>query len=126
MDTKYKMAAFFHIIPAVANIAGTVYLLNGPDKQQFTGYFLGTVLGIILSIIWLIQVKKALGSHAIRLLKITFTGFLVKLIFFIIFIAGVYYVFRFSRTYFAMAFFLAVFISAIIELWFYASFIKQE
>jgi hypothetical protein len=126
MDTKYKMAAFFHIIPAVANIAGTVYLLNGPDKQQFTGYLLGTVLGIILSIIWLIQVKKALGTHAIRLLKITFTGFLVKLIFFIIFIAGVYYVFRFSRTYFAMAFFLAVFISAIIELWFYASFIKQE
>lgn len=126
MDTKYKMAAFFHIIPAVANIAGTAYLFNRPDSLHFRGYLLGTVLGIILSIIWLVQVRKALGSHAIRLLKITFTGFLVKLIFFIVFIAGVYYIIDFSRTYFAMAFFLAVFISAIIELWFYASFIKQE
>lgn len=126
MDTKYKMAAFFHIVPAAVNIAGTVYFFNRPDIYHFRGYLLGTVLGIILSIIWLFQVKKALGTHAIRLLKITFTGFMIKLLFFIIFIAGVYYFFVFSRTYFAMAFFLAVFISAIIELWFYASLIKKE
>jgi len=126
METRYKMAAYFHMIPAAANIAGTVYLLKSGDALQFKGYLIGTVLGIILSIIWLVQVRKALGSHAIRLLKITFKGFFAKLLVFVIFVSGVYYYVDFSRSYFAIAFFLAVFVSAIIELWFYASFIKKE
>ncbi len=126
MDTKYKMAAFFHVIPAAVNIAGTLYLFNRPDVLQFKGYLIGTVLGIILSFIWLLQVKRALGSHAIKLLKITFTGFLIKLVFFIIFIVGVYSLIEFSRTFFALSFFIAVLVSAIIELWFYASFINSK
>ena len=126
MEDKYKMAAAFHIIPALINIAGTIYLFNSRDMMKFSGYAIGTVLGIILSIIWLLQVKQAMGTHALQLIKITFKAFLIKVLFFFIFIAGVYNLFKFSRSYFAMAFFIAVFISAVIELWFYASIVKKN
>lgn len=121
MEEKYKMAAAFHIVPALINISGTIYLFTIRDMMKFSGYALGTVLGIILSVIWLMQVKKAMGTHALRLIKITFKAFLLKVLFFFVFIVGVYNLFKFSRPYFAMAFFIAVFISAVIELWFYAS-----
>ncbi len=126
MEEKYKMAAAFHIIPALVNISGSAYLFYKPDILKFSGYAIGTVLGIILSVIWLLQVKKAMDTHAIRLLKITFTGFLIKIIVFFVFIAGVYYLFEFSRSFFALAFFIAVFISAVIELWFYASLVQKN
>lgn len=121
MEEKYKMAAAFHIVPALINISGTIYLFTIRDMMKFSGYALGTILGIILSVIWLMQVKKAMGTHALRLIKITFKAFLLKVLFFFVFIVGVYNLFKFSRQYFAMAFFIAVFISAVIELWFYAS-----
>lgn len=126
MEEKYKMAAAFHVIPAIVNIAGSVYVLSNQDMMRSRGYIIGTVLGIILSIIWLLQVKKAMGAHALKLIKITFSAFLVKVMFFLVFIAGVYRFFPFSRTYFAMAFFIAMFISAVIELWFYASTVQKN
>ncbi|HPS57427.1 MAG TPA: hypothetical protein PK514_04915 [Spirochaetota bacterium] len=126
MEEKYKMAAAFHIIPALINISGSVYIFSSRDMMKFSGYVIGTVLGIILSVIWLLQVKEAMGTHALKLIKITFKAFLVKILFFFIFIIGVYNLFKFSRSYFAMAFFIAVFISAVIELWFYASISKKN
>lgn len=126
MEEKYKMAAAFHVIPALINISGSVYLFSRQDMMRFSGYVTGTILGIILSVIWLMQVKKVMGTHALRLIKITFKAFLVKVLFFFIFIVGVYNLFKFSRSYFAMAFFIAVFMSAVIELWFYASIVKKN
>ena len=126
MEEKYRIAAAFHVIPALINICGSVYLFVCGDMMKFSGYAIGTVLGIILSVIWLLQVKKAMGTHALRLIIITFKAFLVKVLFFFVFIVGVYNLFKFSRSYFAMAFFIAVFISAVIELWFYASTVKKN
>ncbi len=126
MEEKYKMAAAFHVIPALVNISGSVYVFTSRDLMEFSGYFIGTLLGIILSVIWLLQVKKVLGTHALKLIQITFKAFLVKVLFFLVFIIGVYALFKFSRSYFAMAFFIAVFISAVIELWFYASIVKKN
>lgn len=126
MEEKYKIAAAFHVIPALINISGSVYLFVSGDMMKFSGYAIGTVLGIVLSVIWLLQVKKAMGTHALRLIIITFKAFLVKVLFFFVFIVGVYNLFKFSRSYFAMAFFIAVFISAVIELWFYASTVKKN
>ena len=126
MEEKYKMAAAFHIVPALVNISGSVYVFTTQDMMKFSGYTIGTVLGIILSVMWLTQVKKAMGTHALRLIKITFKAFIVKVLFFLVFILGVYSIYKFSRPYFAMAFFIAVFISAVIELWFYASITKKN
>lgn len=121
MENKYKAAVALNALPALVNIAASVYVFFYFSQSQFSGYLMGTILGIILSVMWLLQVKKAFGSHALKLLKITFKGFFVKFIVFIIFIIGVYNLFSFSRTFFAISFFIAIAMNAIIELWFYAS-----
>lgn len=126
METKYKIAVLLSIIPAIINIAGSVYLYLNFNSTDFMGYLLGTILGIILSVIWLLQVKKAAGSHAIKLLKITYKGFFIKFLVFAAFIAGVYYLVEFSRTWFVASFFIALSMGAVTELWFYSSIAKQK
>jgi len=126
MENKYKVAVALNCIPALVNIAGSVYVFFNFTGFQFSGYLTGTVLGILLSVMWLLQVKKAFGSHAIKLLKVTFKAFFIKFIVFIIFIAGLYNLYNFSRTFFAAAFFIALSLSAVIEIWFYASLNKSS
>lgn len=126
MESKYKMAVIFNLIPAIVNIAGSVYVFLKFSSLQFSGYLAGTVLGVIISVLWLIQVKRAFGSHAIRLLKITFKGFFIKFILFVLFITVFYNLVHFSRTFFAISFFIAAALSAIIELWFYSTLAGQK
>ncbi len=126
MEIKYRMAVIFNIIPAVVNIAVSVWFFISFTNPEFKGYFLGTILGIILSVIWLVQVRKAAGSHAIKLLKVTYKWFFVKFLVFVIFIAGVYYLIEFSRVWFVVSFFIALSMSAVVELWFYASITKES
>jgi len=126
MEKKYKVAVALNTVPAIFNLAVSGYGFFHFTGLQFSGYLTGTILGIILSVIWLIQVKKALGSHAIKLLKLTFKGFFIKFIVFLVFIVGVYSLFNFSRIFFAVSFFIALLMGAFIELWFYASLIKEN
>jgi hypothetical protein len=126
MERKYKLAVALSAIPALVNISAAGYVYFNFSPSQLSGYIIGTVLGIMLSAMWLVQVKRAIGSHAIKLLKLTFKGFFVKFIVFVVFVAGIYNLVNFSRTFFALSFFIALFISAVIELWFYASLIKES
>jgi hypothetical protein len=125
MEKRYKVAVILSFIPALINIAVLVYGFLNFTEPQLIGYSMGTILAIVLSILWLIQVRKAAGSHAIKLFKITFRGFLIKFIVFLIFITGIYTFVNFSREFFAASFFLALFIGAVIELWFYSSINKE-
>lgn len=126
METKYRMAVIFNIIPAVVNIVVSIWFFLGFTALEFRGYLLGTVLGIILSVIWLVQVRKASGSHAIRLLKLTYKWFFVKFLVLVIFIVGVYSLIAFSRVWFVVSFFVALAMSAVVELWFYSSISKES
>lgn len=126
METKYRMAVIFNIIPAVVNIIVSVWFFLSFTGLEFRGYLLGTILGIILSAIWLIQVRKASGSHAIRLMKVTYKWFFVKFIVLIVFVAGVYYLIEFSWAWFVVSFFVALAMSAVVELWFYNSISKES
>jgi hypothetical protein len=126
MDSIYKKVAGLHIIPAVINIAGTVFVFFNYNVSEFTGYISGALLGIILSIVWVMQINKVVDSHAIKLMKITFKGLLVKVAIFFVYVAIVYAVFEFSIVFFAASFFIALFISAIIEIWFYSTLIKKN
>lgn len=126
MDSIYKKVAGLHVIPAVINIAGSVFVFLNYTSPEFTGYISGTLLGIILSIIWIMQINKAASSHAIRLMKITFKGLLVKVAVFLVYMAVIYALLEFSIVFFAASFFIALFLSAIIEIWFYSTLIKQN
>jgi hypothetical protein len=125
MEKKYKVAVILSFIPALINIAVLAYGISNFEKTEFTGYSMGTILAVILSIIWLIQARRAVGSHAIKLFKITLKGLLIKFVVFFIFIISIYYYVDFNRKFFAASFFLALFIGAVIELWFYSSMNKE-
>lgn len=126
METKYRLAVIFNIIPAVVNIIVSVWFFVSFTGLEFRGYLLGTILGIILSVIWLVQVRKASGTHAIRLLKLTYKWFFAKFAVLVVFIAGVYYLIEFSREWFVVSFFVALAMSAVVELWFYSSISKDS
>ena len=126
MENKYKVAAALSMLPALINSAVCFYGFFSFGNLQFRGYLIGTILGVILSVMWLVQVRKAFGTHAIKLLSITFSGFFIKFVVFLIFIAGVYNLINFSRIYFAISFFVALMISAVIELWFYAGLVNEK
>ena len=125
MDSIYKKVAGLQAIPAVINVAGTVFVFLNYGSPQFKGFLLGAILGIILSVIWVKQIKEALHSHAVRLFKITFKGLLVKVIVFLIYITLAYAILDFSIVFFAASLFIALFLSAIIEIWFYTTLIKK-
>lgn len=126
MDRAFKKVVGLQAIPAVINIAGAVFVFLNFDQLQFTGYVIGALLGVILSIGWVMQESKtALHPHAIKLLKITFKGLFVKVIIFLIFMTIVYAFFEFSKLFFVISFFIALFISAIVEIWYYTTLIKK-
>lgn len=125
MDSIYKKVAGLQAIPAVINVAGTVFVFINYEMLQFKGFLLGAILGIILSVIWVKQIKEALNSHAIRLFKITFKGLLIKVIVFLIYVTLAYAILDFSIVFFAASFFISLFLSAIIEIWFYTTLIKK-
>jgi len=125
MDSIYKKVSGLQVIPAVINIAGTVFVFFNYEAPQFAGFILGAILGIILSVIWVLQIREALYSHAIRLMKITFKGLLIKVAVFLIFMTLAYAALDFNIVFFAVSFFIALFLSAIIEIWFYTTLIKK-
>jgi hypothetical protein len=125
MDSIYKKVAGLQGIPAVINIAGTVFVFLNYEIYQFAGFFLGALLGVILSVIWVLQIKEALYSHAIRLMKITFKGLLIKVAVFLVFMILAYAAMDFDIMFFAVSFFIALFLSAIIEIWFYTTLIRK-
>jgi len=126
MDSVYKKVAGLQAIPAVINIAGTVYVFFNYGSPQFKGFLLGAILGIILSLVWVLQIKDAFYSHAIRLMKITFKGLMIKVAVFLVYMILAYAALDFSIVFFAVSFFISLFLSAIIEIWFYTTLIKKN
>lgn len=126
MDRVFKKVVGLQAIPAVVNIVGAVFVFFNFDQPEFTGYVIGALLGVILSIGWVMQESKTASHfHAIKLLKITFKGLFVKVIIFLIFMSFVYAFFEFSKTFFVISFFIALFISAVVEIWYYTTLIKK-
>ncbi len=126
MDRVFKKVVGLQAIPAVVNIAGAVFVFFNFEQPEFTGYVIGAILGVVLSIGWVMQESKtALQPHAIRLLKITFKGLFLKVIIFLIFMSFVYAFFEFSKAFFVISFFIALLISAIVEIWYYTTLIKK-
>lgn len=127
MDRVFKRVVGLQVIPAVINIAGAIFVFMNFEQFEFVGYVLGALLGVIISMVWAMQESKtALHSHAIKLLKVTFKGLVVKVIIFLIFMSIAYAFFDFSKVFFTIAFFIALFVSAVVEIWYYTILIKKN
>ena len=125
MEVKLKKAVFMMCIPAVITIAVSVYLFVTAGGAPFQGWVTGTVLGILFSFFWVWQVKKGIASNPMVMLKVTFWGFLLKLLVLFLVTFGGYRLIPFDRMYFAGAFVFAVFASVLVEIWFYFSLVKE-
>jgi hypothetical protein len=126
MNENYKKVIILLIVPGLLNTIATIYVFNNFSHNAFTGYLFGTILSIILTGIWLLQVKNGINANSIIFLKKSFKGFFLKLIVFLLFVFIGYHYLNFDRIYFAIAFFLGIFISIIIEVKFYLSIYKQK
>jgi len=125
MEKQYKMAVMLTFIPAFVNICVSLWFFLSFSKYDFMGSFVGTLLGIILSVIWLVQVKNSFGAHAIKLLKVTYKWFFVKFIVFLVFVSAIYFMVEFNVTWFVISLLVALSMSAVIELWFYRAISRE-
>jgi len=130
MMDKFRKAVLLLLIPSTINILITIscYITRGP--AEFMGYFLGTVLSISFSLLWIIMVKKVTISNPMVLFALSLGTFPVKLIVFALFAFGGYYLIHMNNIYFGFAFLLGTVLSLVIEVWFTVSvnklFIKQK
>ncbi len=126
MNNTLKKVTTLLLIPAVVNSAIAVYVFVTSGNGDFKGYIIGTVLSILLSYLWIWQIRKGIELNFIVLLKRTFWGFLIKLIVLFVVMFGGYKLILFNKFYFAFAFLLGSLLCVIIEIWYYLSIIKSD
>jgi hypothetical protein len=125
MIDQFKKVKYLLLIPTVINTAVSVYCFFEKTAFQFQGYLAGTILSVVLSYIWIWQVQRGARSNTMVLLKLTFFGFLIKLLIFVVIVYSGFVILSYDKVYFAMAFLLGTISSVFIEIWFYFSIIKR-
>jgi len=125
MIDQFKKVKYLLLFPTVLNSAVSIYCYLEKTAFQFQGYLAGTILSALLSYIWVWQLQRGARSNTMVLLKLTFFGFLIKLIIFFIIVYSGFVILSYDKLYFAFAFLFGTLGSVFIEIWFYFSIIKR-
>ncbi len=100
-----------------AIICAVCYHFIGTTEAK--GYLLGTVLSLILSILWVFGARRGMKSNTMVLLTITLGGFPLRLAILGVFAFGGLYIMKMNTTYFAIAFLIGTILSLVVEIWFF-------
>ena len=98
-------------------LSGSVLSFIGTTEAK--GYLLGTVLSLILSILWVFGARRGMKSNTMVLLTITLGGFPLRLAILGVFAFGGLYIMKMNTTYFAIAFLIGTILSLVVEIWFF-------
>ncbi len=67
-------------VPFALNLAGLYVSIRITGNERVVDYLSGTFAGIVLSAIWLIQVKFVSGGSFLKVMKIIFGGLFLKMV----------------------------------------------
>jgi hypothetical protein len=127
MKKKLRLLSLLMTVPALFNMAVSVFIfMKWGMTLQLCGYAAGTVFSIILSAMWIWQAGRMLGSNAMEMLKSLGLGFLLKMAALILVLFCGYFFRILDIAWFAAAFFVSVFYSALVELWMYFSLLREK
>jgi hypothetical protein len=105
-------------IPIILNIAITVYCFYNRSLQEFKGYFLGTMLSMFFSLVWIFIARKAITSNIMVMFTVTLASFPIKIVFLTIIALGGLYFLQMNHIFFGGSFLLGTILSLFVEVWF--------
>lgn len=121
MKKIFIKAVVFICIPILLNIGITVYCFNNRSISEFKGYFLGTMLSMFFSLVWIFIARKAVISNIMVMFTVTLASFPVKIILLaIIALVGLFFL-EMNQIFFGGSFLLGTILSLFVEVWFLIS-----
>lgn len=114
------------VIASVLNLMAAGYVFFAFPPVRFRGYLVGALLAVVLSALWLRQVRNGVSANFIRLLRFTLGGLVLRLGILLLLVAAMSLLVIFDRMFFAMAFLAGTAMSVYIEVWFYQALLTLE
>lgn len=105
-------------VPIILNIGITVYCFNNRSISEFKGYFLGTLLSMFFSLVWIFIARKAVTSNIMVMFTVTLASFPIKIILLAIIALGGLFLLDMSQIFFGAAFLLGTILSLFVEVGF--------
>ncbi|MBN1495670.1 MAG: hypothetical protein JXA07_02810 [Spirochaetes bacterium] len=121
MKKLFIKATILICLPIILNIAITVYCYSNRSIPEFKGYFLGTLLSMFFSLVWIFIARKAIVSNIMVMFTVTLASFPIKIVFLAIIALGGLFFLGMDQIFFGGAFLLGTILSLFIEVWFLIS-----
>lgn len=121
MEKIFKRAVVFICLPIIINIAITMYCFYNKSLPQFKGYFLGTMMGMFFSLVWIFIARKALVSNIMIMFTVSLASFPIKIVFLAIIALGGLFLLNMDQIFFGFSFLLSTLLSLFVEVWFLIS-----
>jgi hypothetical protein len=121
MKKIFIKAVILICLPIILNIAITVYCFSSRSLTEFKGYFLGTMLSMFFSFVWVFIARKAIVSNIMVMFTVTLASFPVKIIFLAVIALGGLFLLQMDQIFFGASFLLGTILSLFVEVWFLIS-----
>ena len=121
MEKLFKKAVVLTSLPVILNSALTVYCFSARSLPQFKGYFIGTLLSLFFSVIWIFIARKALLANILVMFTVSLASFPIKIVFLALIALGGLYILGMDHIYFGFSFLLGTILSLFVEVWFLVS-----
>jgi hypothetical protein len=118
MKKIFIKAVILICLPIILNIAITVYCFSNRSLPEFKGYFLGTMLSMFFSFVWVFIARKAIVSNIMVMFTVTLASFPVKIIFLAVIALGGLFLLNMNQIFFGASFLLGTILSLFVEVWF--------
>jgi len=118
MKKLFIRAVVLICLPMLLNIAITIYCFFRASIYQFKGYFIGTILGMFFSFIWIFVARKALTSNIMVMFTVSLASFPIKIVVLALVAFSGLFLLDMDQFFFGIAFLLATFLNLFIEVWF--------
>ena len=118
MKKLFIKAVILICLPIILNIAITVYCFYTRSLPEFKGYFLGTIVSMFFSVVWIFIARKAITSNIMVMFTVTLASFPIKIVMLAIIALGGLFFLNMSQLYFGGSFLLGTILSLFVEVWF--------
>ncbi len=118
MKKIFIKATILICLPIILNIAISVYCYFNRSLPEFKGYFLGTMLSMFFSLVWIFIARKAIVSNIMVMFTVTLASFPIKILFLAIIALGGLFFLGMDQIFFGGSFLLGTILSLFVEVWF--------
>ncbi len=118
MKKLFIKAVILICLPIILNVAITVYCFSNRSLPEFKGYFLGTILSMFFSVVWIFIARKAITSNIMVMFTVTLASFPIKIVMLAVIALGGLFLLDMNQIFFGGSFLLGTILSLFVEVWF--------